>query len=131
DFAITKHMEWYKGDGLYGDGPTFHWDYYNSFVIQPMLMDVLETVSTQNKKWDDLHTKIIDRSRRYAYIQENLISPEGTIPVIGRSMAYRFGALQLLAQMTLRKDLPNTIAPGQVRCGMTAVIRRLIEAPGT
>jgi hypothetical protein len=131
DFGITKHMEWYKGDGLYGDGPTFHWDYYNSFVIQPMLMDVLETVSKQNKKWDDLHKKILDRSRRYAQIQENLISPEGTIPAIGRSLAYRFGALQLLAQMTLRKDLPPSIAPGQVRCGMTAVIRRLIEAPGT
>jgi hypothetical protein len=131
DFAITRHMEWYKGDGLYGDGPNFHWDYYNSFVIQPMLLDVTETVAKKDKTWDDLHKKIVDRSRRYAAIQENLISPEGTIPVIGRSMAYRFGALQLLAQMTLRKQLPDAIAPGQVRCGMTAVIRRLIEAPGT
>jgi hypothetical protein len=130
-FAITKHMEWYKGDGLYGDGPNFHWDYYNSFVIQPMLLDVLETVSKQNKTWDDLHKKINDRSRRYAQIQENLISPEGTIPAIGRSLAYRFGALQLLGMMTLRKDLPGAIAPGQVRCGMSAVIHRLADAPGT
>jgi hypothetical protein len=124
-------MDWYKGDGLYGDGAHFHFDYYNSFVIQPMLIDVLEAVSKQNKTWDDLHQKIVERSRRYAKIQENLISPEGTIPVIGRSMAYRFGALQLLAMMTLRKQLPSEIAPGQVRGGMTAVIKRLIEAPGT
>ncbi len=23
DFAIKKHMEWYKGDGIYGDGADF------------------------------------------------------------------------------------------------------------
>ena len=36
---------WYKGDGVYGDGPPFHWDYYNSFVIQPMLLNILATRS--------------------------------------------------------------------------------------
>ena len=33
---------WYKGDGVYGDGEMFHWDYYNSFVIQPMYLDLAE-----------------------------------------------------------------------------------------
>ncbi len=32
-YAIEQHEKWYKGDGIYGDGPDFHWDYYNSFVI--------------------------------------------------------------------------------------------------
>ena len=41
DYALRQHAQWYKGDGAYGDGPDFHWDYYNSFVIQPMLLDVL------------------------------------------------------------------------------------------
>src|SRR5438067_1218028 len=41
DFALREHEQWYKGDGVYGDGPFFHWDYYNSFVIQPMLLDIL------------------------------------------------------------------------------------------
>ena len=35
DYALRQHEAWYKGDGVYGDGPAFHWDYYNSFVIQP------------------------------------------------------------------------------------------------
>ncbi len=35
DYGIQKHKEWYKGDGAYGDGANFHWDYYNSFVIHP------------------------------------------------------------------------------------------------
>ena len=42
DYALRQHEQWYKGDGVYGDGPTFHWDYYNSFVIHPMLLDVLD-----------------------------------------------------------------------------------------
>ncbi|MBS5660135.1 MAG: DUF2264 domain-containing protein [Clostridiales bacterium] len=24
----------------HGDGPAFHWDYYNSYVIQPMMYDI-------------------------------------------------------------------------------------------
>lgn len=40
EYAVKKHHEWYKGDGAYGDGPDFHWDYYNSFVIQPMMVDI-------------------------------------------------------------------------------------------
>ena len=36
--------DWYKGDGVYGDGPSYHADYYNSFVIHPMLTDVLKVM---------------------------------------------------------------------------------------
>jgi hypothetical protein len=129
--AFKYHMEWYKGDGAYGDGADFHWDYYNSFVIQPMLLDVLETVQKQDKRWDALHPAILARARRYAAIQERLISPEGTFPPIGRSLAYRFGVLQLLGQIALRHQLPEKVSPGQVRSAMTAVIKRMIQAPGT
>ena len=30
DYALRQHEQWYKGDGVYGDGPQFHWDYYNA-----------------------------------------------------------------------------------------------------
>lgn len=131
DYALRQHEQWYLGDGLYGDGPHFHWDYYNSFVIQPMLIDVLDAVAGVYPEWDALHEPVNDRSRRYAAIQERLISPEGTFPPIGRSLAYRFGAFQSLAQMALRQDLPQDLSPASVRCALTAVIRRMIEAPGT
>ena len=26
DYAIRSVDTWYKGDGVYGDGPSFHWD---------------------------------------------------------------------------------------------------------
>jgi hypothetical protein len=131
DYAIRQHEGWYKGDGVYSDGPQMHWDYYNSFVIHPMLLQVVTTVSKQSKSWESFEPAILTRAQRYAAIQERLIAPDGSYPAIGRSIAYRFGAFHLLATMALRKQLPSGVTPEQVRCGMTAVIRRMTEAPGT
>lgn len=129
DLAIRKHMEWYKGDGLYGDGPDFHWDYYNSFVIQPMLVDILGELMKHGKKYEKTYETVLKRAKRYATIQEKLISPEGTFPAIGRSLPYRFGAFQLLAQMALQHRLPEDLNLAQVRSALSAVIKRMIEAP--
>jgi hypothetical protein len=131
DLALKSMMLWYKGDSIYGDGAPLHYDYYNSFVIHPMLVDVIEIVGKEKPEWAALRTHIITRAQRYAAIQERLISPEGTFPAVGRSLAYRFGAFQLLGQMALRRQLPNEISPGQVRCALSAVIRKMIEAPDT
>jgi len=52
---ILKNVEsWYKGDGAYGDGPFFRWDYYNSFVIYPMMIDVLRILSEEKTEWKEL-----------------------------------------------------------------------------
>ncbi|HEY5808885.1 MAG TPA: DUF2264 domain-containing protein [Povalibacter sp.] len=129
--CVHRMLGWYKGDGVYGDGEWFHCDYYNSFVIQPMLVDVLAALCRRDNRYAAVNAIVLRRSRRYAEIQERLIAPDGTFPVLGRSMTYRFGALQTLAQMSLLRDLPQGVQPAQVRCAMTAVIRRMIEAPGT
>jgi hypothetical protein len=129
--ALRSHEEWYKGDGAYGDGPAFHWDYYNSFVIYPMLLDVLDVLGGERKEWEAMRAPAVARARRYAAVLERLISPEGTFPPLGRSVAYRIGVFQLLGQMALRHELPEGASPAQVRCGMTAVQRRMMGAPGT
>ncbi len=131
DYAVREHQQWYVGDGVYGDGPRFHWDYYNSFVIQPMLIDVLRTIGTHAKTWESFVPETWSRAKRYAAIQERLISPEGTFPVVGRSIAYRCGAFQLLAQMALLGQLPAPLTPPRVRAALTAVMRRTLEPPGT
>lgn len=131
DYAVREHESWYKGDGVYGDGPQFHWDYYNSFVIQPMLLQILESVRPWSSAWESSYPAVLARARRYAAIQERLISPEGTFPAIGRSLAYRFGAFHLLATMALRKQLPDGLAPEQVRSALTAVMKRMMDASGT
>ncbi|HKE27559.1 MAG TPA: DUF2264 domain-containing protein [Bryobacteraceae bacterium] len=131
DYAVRKHQEWYVGDGLYGDGPQFHWDYYNSFVIQPMLLDTLHGIAPHSGRWKNLEADALKRAQRYAAIEERLIAPDGSFPAIGRSITYRCGAFHLLAQIALLSQLPAALAPAQVRPALTAVTRRLMEAPGT
>jgi hypothetical protein len=131
DYALSKHQQWYVGDGTYGDGPQFHWDYYNSFVIQPMLLNILDAVDAATDRWRPMRAATLDRARRYAAIQERMISPEGTFPAVGRSLAYRFGAFQLLAEMALRHQLPEGVRPAQVRNALTAVMTRMMAAKGT
>ena len=129
--ALSRHEEWYLGDGTYGDGPSLHWDYYNSFVIHPALIEVMQVLSEKHSPLAENFPEILKRAARYAKVQESLISPEGTYPVIGRSSAYRFGAFQDLSLIALRKELPEGLDPASVRCGLAAVIRRMASAPGT
>lgn len=131
DYALQMHKQWFVGDGTYGDGANFHWDYYNSFVIQPMLMKVLETLPAKSTTWSSFKPIVFERARRYAAIQERMISPEGTFPAVGRSLTYRFGAFHLLSDISLRQTLPEGVTPEQVRCALTAVMRRMAERPNT
>ena len=124
DRAFRSHDQWYKGDGWYGDGPSFHLDYYNSYVIQPMLIDVSAVLKAHGKTWGEYYETELPRLVRYAEQQEKLVSPEGTYPILGRSSGYRFGCFQVLSQVSLMDCLPEYIQPAQVRCALTAVLRR-------
>lgn len=131
EHALRQHYRWYKGDGAYGDGENFHWDYYNSFVIQPMMVEVLAVMNELGYPKKGIYDTVLKRAIRYAAIQERMISPEGTYPVIGRSLAYRFGAFQSLSQIALLKKLSPEIKPQQVRAALYTLVKRQIEAPGT
>ena len=134
DYALCMHEEWYKGDGAYGDGARFCYDYYNSYVIQPMLLDIIITLHpllNRNGYADQMKARILKRAQRYAAIQERMINTDGAFPPIGRSLCYRTGAFQTLADIVLKDQLANEISPAQVRCALSAVIERCFEAPGT
>lgn len=130
-YAIHMFMDWYKGDGIYGDGKNFHWDHYNSFVIQPMLVDVVTLFERDSEQYSVLRPLILERAQRYATVLERMIAPDGTYPFIGRSIVYRFGAFQLLSQAALQHFLEDALSPAQVRCALTAVITRTMGFPGT
>ena len=129
--CVRDMLGWYCGDGAYGDGEFFHFDYYNSFVIQPMLLDTLAVLKKHDARFAPTLDIVMKRARRYAEVQERLIAPDGTFPSMGRSTTYRFGAFQTLAQIAWWHELPEQIKPAQVRCALTEVIRKMIEAPGT
>ena len=122
--------DWYKGDSFYGDGKDFHMDYYNSYVIHPMLMDVLAVMKKHGVEgWEFIEVETV-RHRRYAEILERLVAPDGTYPVLGRSIsACRCGTFQVLSQAALLGNLPETVTPGQARSVLTAVIQRQLENP--
>lgn len=131
DDALIKINSWYKGDGMYGDGPSFHFDYYNGFVIQPMYLDVLKVFAARDEAKKKQYDIALQRMQRYGAILERQISPEGTYPIVGRSSTYRVGAFQPLAQLALNKELPKEVSPAQVRCALTAVMKRQFEFKGT
>ena len=129
-YGVKKFRdEWYKGDAMYGDGVDFHMDYYNSFVIHPMLTDVLVVMKKHGIEGADFLDTQLKRHARYAEILERFISPEGSFPVVGRSICYRFGAFHALGQAALMHILPEQVKPAQVRCALTSVIRRQLESP--
>ena len=129
--AISSHEAWYKGDGIYGDGPNFHLDYYNSYVIHPMLLQVLKIVVQYDASYSNILEQEWKRFMRYAEIQERMIAPDGSYPVLGRSVTYRSAAFQVLGACALFHKLPQSLQNGQVRSAMTCMIKRLFEQPGT
>lgn len=130
DIALRKMNEWYVGDGWYSDGPDFHFDYYNGFVIHPMIADIVRQLVHKGQLGGSVYTSVIRRMQRYGEILERLIAPDGTFPVVGRSMLYRFAVFQPLSQLVLNDQLPTSLSSGQVRCALTAVLRRLFESQG-
>ena len=131
DYALQQMEQWYVGDGMYADGTSFAYDYYNSYVIHPYLATLSEIIGKKTNAYKDMFEKIKKRNERYAIIQERLINTDGTYPATGRSIVYRGAAFHHLADMALRNTLPKQLSPEQVRGALTAVIRKTLESPGT
>ncbi|MEI9944645.1 MAG: DUF2264 domain-containing protein [Chitinophagaceae bacterium] len=130
DYGIREFSQhWYTGDGMFSDGEQFHLDYYNSYVIQPYLNTILAIISKKRNTYSDFMLQFEKISKRYAEIQERLINADGSFPVTGRSIVYRSGAFHHLADMSLRKKLPASLKPAQIRSGLTAIIKKTMEAP--
>jgi len=137
--ALSKVEEWYIGDGLYSDGPSFAFDYYNAYVIQPMYTECLEMITAKqpnntyliratDKERNGAKNRlevVRKRMQKYSVILERFISPEGTYPVVGRSIPYRMAVLQPLAQLAWREQLPEDLHNGQVRAAITAVAKNM------
>ena len=135
DLAIRKVNEWYVGDGWYGDGPHFHFDFYGSYVIHPMLVEILEVLVATGAKFNSLPVKeLLDqayrRMQRFGENLERMIGPDGTYPAIGRSLTYRTAVFQPLGLLAWRKRLPKTLPEGQVRAATLAAQRAVFRFPG-
>jgi hypothetical protein len=130
DLAVRKFNEWYVGDGWFADGPRFHFDLYNSYVIHPMLTQILEVLVATEAKFNSLKAPELlpiqyKRMQRYAEELERMIGPDGAYAAIGRSLTYRTAAHQPLGLLAWRKKLPARLPEGQVRAATAAAQRRV------
>lgn len=132
EFAIREFANhWYVGDGLYSDGMNFSFDYYNSIVIHPYLAAIVEVTNSKHKTYNWYAPKLEKINQRYAEILERLVHTDGSYPASGRSITYRAGVFHHLADISLRKKLPASLKPAQVRGALTAVIKKTLESPAT
>ncbi|KQW90146.1 hypothetical protein ASC94_20630 [Massilia sp. Root418] len=132
--AIRKINEWYVGDGWIKDGEAFHFDYYNSYVMYPMLVEILDVLARfkgpfWNGKPEELQAQAVKRMQRYSEHLERFIGTDGSYPPIGRSLTYRTAAFQPLALLALRKQLPPSLPEGQVRAALHAVHKAVWTEP--
>lgn len=130
EISLQKMNEWYLGDGWYADGPEFSLDYYNSFVINPYLVEVMDVLKDTKVHKPVSFDLVFRRMQRYNVLLERLISPEGTIPVVGRSMTYRLGAFQPLGLAAWKYKLPEKLTNGQVRNALTTAMKRMFSQEG-
>ena len=127
NIARNKIREWYVGDGWYSDGAKFSMDYYNDYVIHPMLVDMLKVLLDKKRVAQAEYDEALKRMIRHSEFSERIISPQGTYPAFGRSITYRTAAFQTLSQVALMEKLPTHIQPAQVRCALTAVFKNMYE----
>ncbi len=113
EYAIRTTNDWYKGDGIYGDGKFLQNDYYNSIVVHPGLHDILKAVKGYHSEWDAFAPKFEERFARYSVILERMISPEGTYPIVGRSALYKLGCFHALAYAVHQGLYPVNSTPVQ------------------
>lgn len=132
EYAIREFStHWYVGDGVFSDGMDYHWDYYNSIVIHPELAAILDAVKSKTRSYDWFTPKFDTINKRYAVIQERMIHTDGSYPVTGRSIVYRGAVFHHLSDISLRKKLPQSLHPAQIRSALTAVIKKTLEPSST
>lgn len=128
--SVQKMEEWYLGDGWYSDGPEFALDYYNGYVMHPMLVEMIEILESK-KMYTAISSELaIRRMQRYNQLIERLISPEGTFPAVGRSMTYRMGSFQPLALSVWKYGLPKNLSNGGVRNALTTIMKNMFSVEG-
>ncbi len=132
EYGVRTFMyQWYVGDGMFSDGDRFHMDYYNSFVIQPYLKEIIDIVNSKTGRYKSEKEKLAKINDRYSEIQERSINADGSFPAYGRSIVYRSGAFHHLANMAYKEQLPKNMFPSQVREALFAVIQKTLLPAAT
>lgn len=128
DYGVSQFEQWYIGDGFYKDGDNFHFDYYESIVIHPFLIEIAKRIP-----WVESKDKYMKRALRYCKILASFIGDDGCYPAIGRSLCYRGGVLHILSKMAVIGGFDTNEAENinvnacAVRASLTNVLNRIMS----
>lgn len=124
DYAVSQFEQWYVGDGFYKDGDNFHFDYYESIVIHPFLLEIVRRIP-----WIHDSGKYMDRALRYSKILLAFIGDDGCYPAVGRSLCYRGGVLHILSKLAASGAFEDNvdIDSKSVRTSLTNVLNRIMS----
>jgi hypothetical protein len=157
DLGLRQMDLWYRGDGLYADGPRFRLDGYNSMIIHPMLLDILGAAADLLPDGQALMAEMARRAVQAARQDERMVHPDGSFAPLGRSLTYRAGRFHLIARLALSpvpgappkappKAAPDAapgavpdalpaavpgLPPGLARALLARVLWRTLTPPGT
>jgi hypothetical protein len=99
-----RFKQFYRGDGWFSDGPGNTFDYYNAWGIHYQLY----WLSQVAPEWDS--DFISSTRRQFITSYQYLVGPTG-VPILGRSVCYRMGAVAPLV-FASRND---GVSPGLAR----------------
>jgi hypothetical protein len=130
-YGLNRIQQWYLGDGLYQDGTSWQFNYYAGMVIHPWALEILDIAFNLGNQFGDMRSTQISRAQRHARWMEEIISPDGTYPVYGRSAVYRMAVFHNMGHMFLRGQAPGELSPGPTRAALLAVMKAIGDDPGT
>jgi hypothetical protein len=113
----------YVGDGFYRDGHRYRFDWYNAFVIHAQL-SLWRSLAPEIER--ERIDRIAARTREFIEHLPYLFDPRGAVAPIGRSLAYRSGALASVHASILAGD--DFIEPGLARRISAGNLRFHVEA---
>jgi len=112
-----------------GPGERWHWMQERALPAELLLLEALESVAAREPTWQSYRDRLRDRLAHQAALEERLVAPDGTYPLLGWAENHRCGAFQSLAAAAWRGLLPASVRPAQARTALSAVLHRTLNEP--
>lgn len=119
---LRRVESWYAGQGWYTDGQRRNFDYYNAWVIHPLLWAIYDMVPDREP---DAAWRWENRLGRYLESYAHLFGGDGSPLIQGRSIIYRTATLApiWLGQLTGRTPL----SPGASRRLASGTLKHFVD----
>lgn len=110
DRGVDRILAWDRGDGWYSDGDGHAFDRYTGWAIH---WHLLEWAHLDGDRRPDVRDRVLASARTWLRDLPAWAAADGAIPLLGRSLGYRFATASPLGLAAVLDELP--IDPGMAR----------------